>query len=39
MLGAKHVQEEGSQTAQDSEETEGSYDPQQKDGLRVDTVL
>lgn len=39
VLGAKHVQEEGSQTAQDAQETEGGDHPQQKDGLRVDTEL
>lgn len=39
VLGAKHVQEEGGQTAQDAQEAEGSDHPQQEDGLRVDTVL
>lgn len=39
VLGSKHIQEEGSQAAQDTQETEGSNHPQQQDGLRVHTVI
>lgn len=39
VLGAKHIQEESSQAAQDAQETEGSDHPQQQDGLRIHTVI
>ena len=39
VLGAKHIQEESSQAAQDAQETEGSDHPQQQDGLWIHTVI
>lgn len=39
VLGPEDVQQEGGETAQDSEEAEGSDDPQEEDGLRVHTVI
>lgn len=39
MFGAKHIQEESSQTADDAQKTKGSDYPQQQDGLRVHAVI
>lgn len=39
MLRTKNIQKESSQTAQDTQETEGSDHPQQQDDLWVKTVI
>lgn len=39
VFGSKHIQEEGGQAAQYTQETEGSNHPQQQDSLRVHAVI
>ncbi len=39
VFGSKDIQQKCSETAQNTQETESSNDPQQQDGLRVDTVI
>lgn len=39
MFGAKHIQEESSQTAKDAQETEGCDHSQQEDGLWIHAVI